>query len=157
MQRPRPVTLLAVLSCLLGASYVFTAALLATGKFPAADQLLAQMPSVAGVSKEEALRTLTVVAGVFGLLGLVIGLGLLGMKNWARATARGLCIFFLLGALVNMIQAFHENSAGNFLFFAVLGGVEYAAFWYLGQAQVRAAFGKLPPSALPPAGTPPEA
>ena len=157
MQRPRPVTLLAVLACLLGASYVFTAVLLAAGKFPAVEQVLAQMPNVPGVSKEEALQTLTVVAGVFGLLGLIIGLGLFGMKNWARATTRGLCVFFLLGALINMIQAFHDNSAGNFLFFAVLGGVEYAAFWYLGQAQVRATFGKLPPSALPPAGTPPEA
>ena len=136
---------------------MLTAVLLASGKFPAADQVLSQMPNVPGVSKEEALRTLSVVAGVFGVLGLIIGLGLLGMKNWARATARGLCLFFLLGALVNMIQAFHDNNAASFFFFAVLGGVEYAAFWYLGQAQVRAAFGKLPPSALPPAGTPPEA
>jgi uncharacterized membrane protein (DUF2068 family) len=156
MPRPRPVSFLAVLACLLGASYLITAALLKSGKFPV-DQMLAQMPNLGDIGRDEIIQTMTVLAAVFGVLGVIIGLGLLGMKNWARAAARVFAALFLLGALINMIQAFHDGAAAGFLIYAVIGGADYAVFWYLGRAQVRAAFARVPPAALPPAGSSPGA
>ncbi len=156
MPRPRPVTFLGVLACLLGSSYLITAVLLKSGKFPV-DQMLAQMPNLGDIGRDEIVQTLIVLAAVFGALGVIIGLGLLGMKNWARVAARVFAVLFLLGALINMIQAFHDGAAAGFLLYAVAGGADYAVFWYLGRAQVRAAFARVPPSQMPPADAGPGA
>jgi hypothetical protein len=155
MQRPRPVTILAVLTLLLSASNLFAGVLLITGRV-SLDQLLGQMPDL-GDLKASFEQTMEVTVLLFGLLGLAIGLGLLGMKNWARAATRVLAVLGLLGALVQMIQAFVAKDAAHFLFYAVIGGGYYAAFWYLGQAHVRAAFGAGPPRGVPPPDTGPGA
>jgi hypothetical protein len=155
MPRPRPVTLLAVLTLLLAASNLLTGILLITGKVPL-DKLLGQMPDL-GDMKADFEQTMEVVIIVFSVLGLAIGLGLLGMKNWARVATRVLAVLGLLGALVQMITAFVAKDAGHFLFYALIGGGYYAAFWYLGKAQVRAAFAGTPPPQPPPADAGPGA
>jgi hypothetical protein len=72
------------------------------------------------------------------------------MKNWARALARGLAVFGLLSALVQLIQAFATKDAGNFLLAAFAGGIYYWAFYYLGQPPTRAAFAPPAPGSAPP-------
>ncbi len=155
MQRPRPVTLLAVLTFLLSASNLLTGILLKTGKLPL-EQVLGQLPDL-GDMQAEFQQTLIVIIILFSLLGLAIGFGLLGMKNWARIATRVLAVLGLLGALVQMIQSFVAKDAVHFLFYAAVGGGYYAAFWYLGQARVRAAFSGAPPSQVPPADSSPGA
>ncbi|HUK54029.1 MAG TPA: hypothetical protein VL099_12135 [Candidatus Binatia bacterium] len=139
MQRPRPVTILAVLTLLLSASNLFTGILLLSGKVPL-EQLVGQMPDL-GELQGDFQRTMVVIIFLFSVLGLAVGLGLLGMKNWARSITRGLAVLGLLGGLVQMIQSFVSKDAVHFLFYALIGGGYYGAFWYLGRADVRAAFG----------------
>jgi hypothetical protein len=143
MQRPRPVTLLAVLVILLAATNLFTGIGLITGKLPF-DKVLGQAPDL-GDMRADFERTMKVVIVVISFLGFAIGAGLLGMKNWARITTRVLAVLGLLGALMQMIQAFTAKEPGTFLFYALVGGAYYWAFFYLGQAPVRAAFGPPPP------------
>lgn len=152
MKRPRPVTLLAVLTLLLSASNLLTGILLVTGKLPF-DQLLGQMPDL-GDLKEDFQQTMEVIILLFSVLGVALGLGLLGMKNWARAATRVLGVLGLLGALVQLIQSFVNKDALHFLFYALIGGGYYAAFWYLGRADVKSAFGPAPPANTPPASGP---
>lgn len=148
MQRPRPVTLLAVLALFLAFSYLFVGLLLYTGKINL-DDLISQLPQL-GDMKETFLHTAEVFALLFGLAYLIAGLGLLQLKNWGRATARVLAVLGLLSALVQMIQAFATKDAASFLLAALAGGIYYWAFFYLGQAHVRAAFGPPPDSASQP-------
>jgi len=154
MQRPRLVTLLAALALFLAFSYFLAGLLLYTGKINL-DEFLSRMPQLEGM-KDVFLHTAEVFTLLFGLLYLLTGLGLLGMKNWARALARGLAVFGLLSALVQMLQAFSSKDAGAFLLAAIGGGIYYWAFYYLGQPAIRAAFrpapppGSAPPPPLPP-------
>jgi hypothetical protein len=149
MRRPRLVTLLAFLALFLAFSYLLAGLLLYSGKINL-DEFLSQMPQLEGM-KETFLHTAEVFTLLFGLLYLLAGLGLLGMKNWARALARGLAVFGLLSALVQMLQAFSTKDAATFLLAAIGGGIYYWAFYYLGQPATRAAFGPPPPpGAVPP-------
>jgi len=143
MQRPRPVTLLAVLVILLSASNLLTGILLITGKLPF-DKVLGQAPDL-GDLRDQFERTMKVVIVFISFLGFAVGIGLLGMKNWARVTTRVLAVLGLLGALIQIIQAFAGKEPGAFLFYAIVGGAYYWAFFYLGQAPVRAAFNPRPP------------
>jgi hypothetical protein len=138
MQRPRAVTILAFLVLFLAASNLLTGILLITGKI-SMDKLIGQMPDL-GEVQQDFEQTMKVIIVLFSVLGIAVALGLLGMKNWARATTRVLSVLGLLGALIQMIQAFVARDAPNFLFYAVVGGAYYWAFFYLGQAPVRAAF-----------------
>src|SRR5208282_4588914 len=98
-------------------------------------------------------QTMKVIIVLFSALGIAVAIGLLGLKNWARATAR---VISVLGALVQMIQAFVARDASNFLFYALVGGAYYGAFFYLGQASVRAAFAPpQPPGSAPQPPVPP--
>jgi hypothetical protein len=154
MQRPRPVTLLAILALFLAFSYLSAGMLLYTGKLNL-DEFISQVPQIADM-KETFLHTAEGFTLVFGIAYLLAGIGLLLMKNWGRATARGLAVFGLLSALVQMIQAFTSKDARSFLLAAIAGGIYYWAFFYLGQPRTRAAFGPPPPpdSATPPAVPP---
>jgi len=151
MPRPRAVTLLAVIALFLAASNLVTGILLITRKI-SFDKLLGQMPDL-GDMQPQFEQTMIVIIVLFSVLGIAVAVGLLGLKNWARATTRVISVLGLLGALVQMIQAFVARDAPNFLFFALVGGAYYGAFYYLGQASVRAAFAPPRPSGSPP--TPP--
>lgn len=143
MQRPGLVTLLAVLALFMAFSYLLAGMLLHSGKINL-DEFISQMPQLAGM-KETFLHAAEVFTLIFGIAYLIAGVGLLQMKNWGRATARGLAVFGLLSALVQMIQAFSTKDPAGFLFAALAGGIYYWAFFYLGQAGTRAAFGPPPP------------
>jgi len=154
MLRPRLVTLFAVLALFLASCYLMAGLLLYTGKINL-DQFISQMPQMAEM-KDTFLHTAEVFAVMFGLLYLFAGTGLLQMKNWGRAIARGLAVFGLLSALVQMLQAFTAKDAASFLFGAVAGGIYYWAFYYLGLPAIRAAFAPPPPPAsAPPPPVPP--
>lgn len=150
MQRPRPVTLFAALALFLASSYLFSGVMLYLGKVDL-DEVIRQLPQIAEM-KETFLHTALVFTIIFGVGYLAAGIGLLLMKNWARALARVLAVFSLLGALVQMIQSFTTSDAAGFFLAAVAGGVSYWAFFFLGQPHARAAFGTAPPpgSAPPP-------
>ncbi|HUJ41532.1 MAG TPA: hypothetical protein VLW54_13405 [Candidatus Acidoferrales bacterium] len=146
MKRPRLVTLFAVLALFLASSYVMAGLLLYTGKI-SLDEFIRQMPQLADM-KDTVFHTALVFTLMFGLLYLLAGAGLLQMKNWGRALTRGLAIFGLLSALVNLIQAFASKDAASFLVAAIAAGLYYWAFYYLGQPAIRAAFG-VPPRTGP--------
>lgn len=148
MPRPRPVTLFASLALLVASSYLFTGIMLYLGKINL-DDFASQVPQIAEM-KETFLQAALVFSAVFGFAYLAAGIGLLLMKDWARALARGLAVFALLGALVQMIQSFTTQNAGGFLFSAMGAGIAYWAFYYLGQPRARAAFGPPPPAGSPP-------
>ena len=149
MHRPRPVTILAIITLLLSASNLFTGIMLITGKV-SLDQLVGQLPDM-GDLNAEFQQAMEVIIIVFSVLGVALGLGLLGMKNWARAATRVVAVLGLLGGLVQMITAFVAKDPVHFLLYALIGGGYYAAFWYLGQAHVRASFSSSPPPQIPPA------
>jgi len=145
---------LAVLALFLAASNLLTGILLITGKI-SFDKLLGQMPEL-GDMQPQFEQTMKVIIVLFSVLGIAVAVGLLGLKNWARATTRVISVLGLLGALIQMIQAFVARDAPNFLFYALVGGAYYAAFFYLGQASVRAAFAPpQPPGSAPQPPVPP--
>jgi len=143
MPRPRPVTLLAFLVFFLAASNLLTGVLLIAGKI-SFDKIAGQLPQL-GDMQQDFEQTMKVLIVLFGILGLAVATGLLRMKNWARVTTRVLSVLGLLGALMQMIQAFVARDAVSFLVCAIAGGAYYWAFFYLGQASVRAAFASPPP------------
>jgi len=148
MPRPRPVTLLAFLVFFLAASNLLTGVLLITGKI-SFDKIAGQLPPLGDV-QENFEQTMKIIIVLFSVLGLAVATGLLGMKNWARATTRVFSVLGLLGALMQMIQAFVARDAVSFLVCALAGGAYYWAFYYLGQASVRAAFAPHPPAGSAP-------
>jgi lysylphosphatidylglycerol synthetase-like protein (DUF2156 family) len=143
MQRPRPVTLFAGLALFLASSYLFSGVMLYLGKIDL-DEVIRQLPQIADM-RETFVHTALVFAVMFGVAYLAAGVGLLLMKNWARALARVLAVLGLLGALVQMIECFTTQEAAGFFFAAVGGGLSYWAFFYLGQPHARAAFNAAPP------------
>ena len=148
MKRPRAVTVLAVLILFLGALNFVSGMLLIAGKITF-DNMLAQMPNL-GPMQQDFEQTMKVAIVLFSVLAVAVAWGLLALKNWARVTTRVFAIVGLLGALIQMIQAFTIKDAPNFLMSAIIGGAYYWAFYLLGQASVRAAFVPLTPGAAPP-------
>ncbi len=148
MERPRGVTILGVLAILLAAMNLLTGILLITGVLPF-EKAIGSLPDL-GDMQASFEQTVKVMIVLFSVLGFVVGLGLLRMKDWARAFTRALCVLGLLGALIQMIQAFTIKDAPNFLFYAIAGGIYYWAFYYLGQKAIRAAFKPPAPAGVPP-------
>ncbi len=148
MARPRGVTILAVLAILLAAMNLLTGILLIAGVLPF-EKAIGSLPDL-GDLQASFEQTVKVMIVLFSALGLVVALGLLRMKDWARAVTRALCVLGLLGALIQMIQAFTIKDAPNFLFYAIAGGLYYWAFYYLGQKGIRAAFKPAAPAGAPP-------
>lgn len=154
MLRPRGVTLLAILALVVAGSNLLTGAMLVTGNLTF-DQIFGPMPDL-GEMQGDFEHFMKFIFLMVSVVILCTGLGLLGLRNWARITMRVLAILSLLGALISMGQAFMEKQAGRFLFSAILGGIYYWAFHYLGLKPVRAAFVPPPPagSEPPPPGSP---
>jgi hypothetical protein len=148
MQRPRGVTILALLVIVLACLDLLTGVLLIAGVLPF-EKAMGSVPDL-GDLQASFEKTVKVLIVLFSFLGLVVGAGLLQMKNWARALTRALCVLGLLGALIQMIQAFTIKDAPSFLFYAIAGGAYYWAFYYLGQQGTRAAFGPAPPAGSEP-------
>jgi hypothetical protein len=150
MQRPRPITILAVLVLLMALSNLVTGILLITGKV-SFEKAFGQVPEL-GDMQQSFEQTMKVVIVLISVLALAIAWGLWNVQNWARSTTRVFCVLGLLGALIQMIQAFTIKDAINFLFYAIIGGAYYWVFFYLGQPGARAAFKPAGPASQP---TPP--
>jgi len=148
MLRPRMLTVLAILALLVGLSNLITGAMLITGAV-SFEKVFGQVPEIGADVQAEFEQTMKVVVAMFGVLTLAIAWGLWRMQNWARATARGLCVLGLLGALIQMLTAFSAKDAGGFLSYAIAGGAYYAVYFYLGKDATRAMFRR------PAAGAPP--
>ena len=152
MTRPRGVLVIAILALLLGVINLPMGFSVLAGKIHPED-VMGQMPDVGDVQVPVA-EVLGWVCIIFSLVCILVGSGLLGLKDWARKAVRVIGVFGLLSALVQMINAFVTKDAMRFLGFAIAGGIYFAVFWYLGQEKVRGAFASSrPPQALPPSGT----
>jgi hypothetical protein len=154
MQRPRAVTILAVLVLVLGVMNLITGILLVTGKVTF-DKVFGQVPDL-GELQQNFEQTMKVVVILFSLVGIAIAFGLWRLQGWARRTTRVFAVLGLLGALIQMIQAFTIRDPVNFVFYAAVGGAYYWAYYYLGTAPIRAAFTPHPPPSSP-APEPPQA
>jgi len=154
MQRPRGVTILAVLVIVVAVLNLLNGVLLIYGVIPF-EKAMGPVPDL-GDMQASFEQTVKVMLVLVSLLALVVGVNLLLMKNWARRTTRALSVLGLLGSLVQMIQDFTIKDAPGFLFCAVIGGAYYWAFYYLGQDRIRAAFvpsapaGQAPPPPVSP-------
>jgi len=148
MQRPRGVTILATLVIVLACLNLLTGVLVITGAIPF-EKATGSLPDL-GDMQASFEQTVKVLMVLFSVAGFAVGVGLLLMKNWARAITRVLCVLGLLGALIQMIQAFTVKDAPSFLFYALAGGAYYWAFFYLGRKHLRDAFAPPPPAGSPP-------
>ncbi|HUA01735.1 MAG TPA: hypothetical protein VMB02_15475 [Candidatus Aquilonibacter sp.] len=139
MQRPTGVTVLAVLAfCGAGLMVIFALISLLGG---AVVSTLApsRMGSIAGVGVAVLGVFLLIVAAV----NVVIGVGLLKLKNWARILTIIFCALALLSAVLSILNPFHIHVF--FLFFLIRRLVFAAIYawilWYLFQPNVKQAFG----------------
>jgi len=154
MQRPRAVTVLAVLALIIAGSNLLTGAMLVTGNLTL-EQVFGPLPNV-GDMRAEFEHVMKFMVLMLSLGAFAIGAGLLALKNWARIAMRVFTFLGFLGAVVTMFRAFGDREAAMFLFCAILGGAYYWAFHYLGQPAARAAFAPPPPPAsAPPPPVPP--
>jgi hypothetical protein len=144
MQRPTGVTVIAVLD-FIGAGFCVIAALLmfmggsilasilgaaaangATGTAPAAG-FMASIGIIAGV-----------IALAFGAFAVLVALGLLKLKNWARVTT---IVLSALGLLSNL-NGFRGGMSGA-LAGPIIGlALNIWIIWYMLQPNVKAAFGQ---------------
>jgi len=141
---------LAVLVMLLAISNLVTGALLISGRVTF-ERAFAQVPEM-GDMQATFEQTVKVMLILVSVLGIAMAWGLWKLQNWSRATMRAFCVLGLLGALIQMIQAFTTKDALNFLSSAIFGGLYYWVFFYLGTTAARAAFGGAPSQPAPPAG-----
>jgi len=153
MIRPRAVTLLAVLVLLLAISNLSTGILLITGKL-SPEKVFGQVPDL-GDMQQNFEQTMKVMIILFSVVGAAVAFGLWTLRNWARTTTRVFSVLGLLGALIQMIQAFTLSDPISFVVYAIIGGAYYWVYFYLGQAPARAAFKPPPPPA--PSTQPPAA
>jgi len=148
MQRPRGVTILAVLALIVAASNLLAGALLVTGTYTI-EQVFGPVPKFGDMQADfEHILKFTILALSLAILG--IGVGLLALKNWARMAMRVITVFGILGAVISMVMAFGDGEAERFLVTAISGGLYYWAYYYLGRPAIRAVFG---PHPHPPPGS----
>jgi hypothetical protein len=137
-KRPTGVTVLAILEILGGlaglgggAVLIGVAALVSSSNFAA---LYPQLAGIGGVST--LLYALGALALIFGILGLVLGIGFLGGKGWAWTLG------IVVGAL-NIIVSLVETGIG---FYSSIIGIIFPIIiiYYLMRPHVKAFFGKGP-------------
>jgi hypothetical protein len=152
MQRPLAITLLAALALLIALSNLTGGILLLAGRVTF-ERVFGQVPNV-GDMQPGFEQTMKVIILLFGAFGLAVAFGLWSMRNWARAATRVLCVLGLLGALIQMIQAFTVKDPVSFLFSAAVGGLYYWVYFYLGKADVKALFNPTSSAVAPPSPPP---
>ena len=78
---------------------------------------------------------------VFGVLFLVIGIGLIGMKGWARVVAMVLSAIFAVFGLLHMLPLMAHFEMFRLGFTLIRVALNILVVWYLNQATVKQAFG----------------
>ena len=82
-----------------------------------------------------------VAAIVFGVIFLVIGIGLISLKNWARMIAMVLAGIFVVLGLLHMLPLMIHFAIFRVSFVLVRVAINALIVWYLNQPTVKQAFG----------------
>jgi hypothetical protein len=144
MQRPTGVTVIAVLDfigaafCVIGGVLMFAGGAMLGSLFGAAANANGTPAVGAGVMAGMG-AALGVIFLLIAALAIVVAMGLLKLKNWARITTIVLAALGLLGSIRNFI-----GGLGNG---AIIMGVIFVAYyiwviWYMLQPNVKQAFGQ---------------
>jgi hypothetical protein len=141
MERPTGVTVIAVLD-FIGAGLV---ALVAIGLIALGGVLTTAMSStpLAALTGAGAVIVAVICLG-FAALGIVIGIGMLKLRNWARIVTIVLTGLGLLGGVLGLLglTAMHTGSfAGALVRQLITIAIDVWILWYLFQAHVKQAFG----------------
>lgn len=142
MERPTGVTILAVLNflgallCVLGALLFFLglglmgAGAKATGAGTGPAAMLMGLGALGGV-----------VFLVFAALAVVVGIGLLKLRNWARILTIVLTSLSLVLGLLGLVTTLLHFVLFTFVFQLIFLGIYAWILWYMFQAHVKQAFG----------------
>lgn len=139
MQRPTGVTILAVLAFCGAGLLVIFALISLLGGAVVSTLASSRMGSIAGMG----VAVLGIFLLFFAVVDLVIGVGLLKLKNWARIVTVIICVLALLSTVLSILNPFHVHV---FFFFFLIRRLVFAAIyawilWYLFQPHVKQAFG----------------
>jgi hypothetical protein len=146
MQRPTGVTVIAVLDfigagfCVIAALLMFMGGSILAGIFSAA----ATANGVTGTAPAAGfMASIGIIAGViilfFAVFAVLVAMGLLKLKNWARVTTIVLSALGLLSSLARFARGF----AGGGMVMSIIVLAYYIwVIWYMLQPNVKAAFGQ---------------
>ncbi len=137
-KRPTGVTVLAILEILGGlAGLVGGAALIGVAALVSSSNFAALYPQLAGIgSVSTLLYALGALALIFGILGLVLGIGFLGGKGWAWTLGIVVGVLNIVVSIVETAIGFSSNIIG--IIFPII------IIYYLMRPHVKAFFGKGP-------------
>jgi len=137
-KRPTGVTVLAILEILGGlAGLVGGAALIGVAALVSSSNFATLYPQLAGIgSVSTLLYALGALALIFGILGLVLGIGFLGGKGWAWTLGIVVGILNIVVSIAETAIGFSSNIIG--IIFPII------IIYYLMRPHVKAFFGKGP-------------
>ncbi len=137
-KRPTGVTVLAILEILGGlAGLVGGAALIGVAALVSSSDFATLYPQLAGIgSVSTLLYALGALALIFGILGLVLGIGFLGGKGWAWTLGIVVGILNIVVSIAETAIGFSSNIIG--IIFPII------IIYYLMRPHVKAFFGKGP-------------
>ncbi len=140
MQRPTGVTILAVLA-FIGAGLLVVGALFSLlGGMLVSTMSASRMGALAGVGA----AFLAIVLLISAAVDIVVGVGLLKLKNWARIITIVLTGIGLLGSVLSIISPFGHMHVFFFVFLIrrlIFAAIYAWILWYLFQPHVKQAFG----------------
>ncbi len=137
-KRPTGVTVLAILEILGGlAGLVGGAALIGVAALVSSSNFATLYPQLAGIgSVSTLLYALGALALIFGILGLVLGIGFLGGKGWAWTLGIVVGILNIVVSIAETAIGFSSNIIG--IIFPII------IIYYLMRPHVKSFFGKGP-------------
>jgi zinc ribbon protein len=137
-KRPTGVTVLAILEILGGlAGLVGGAALIGVAALVSSANFATLYPQLAGIgSVSTLLYALGALALIFGILGLVLGIGFLGGKGWAWTLGIVVGVLNIVVSIAETAIGFSSNIIG--IIFPII------IIYYLMRPHVKAFFGKGP-------------
>jgi len=137
-KRPTGVTVLAILEILGGlAGLVGGAALIGVAALVSSSDFATLYPQLAGIgSVSTLLYALGALALIFGILGLVLGIGFLGGKGWAWTLGIVVGVLNIVVSIAETAIGFTSNIIG--IIFPII------IIYYLMRPHVKAFFGKGP-------------
>ena len=137
-KRPTGVTVLAILEILGGlAGLVGGAALIGVAALVSSSNFATLYPQLAGIgSVSTLLYALGALALIFGILGLVLGIGFLGGKGWAWTLGIVVGVLNIVVSIAETAIGFSSNIIG--IIFPII------IIYYLMRPHVKAFFGKGP-------------
>ena len=142
MQRPTGVTVIAVLDfigaafCVIGGLVVLFGGAMLASFFGAAAANGTAAPGAGFIAGLGAVLGVIILA--FAILFILVAIGLLKLKNWARITS----IVLSALSLLNSLNGFRGGMAGGIAGPVIGLAINIWIIWYLLQPNVKAAFGQ---------------